>query len=211
LPRPLSADTTYRVNSERLFFPQTIVKPKGKVAGSMSLQESEWGSALTRPSSTASSAAILLGAWVLLLTIVNLFSGAYSSGIKVLWIGFITGDSAASNIAHDGFEVAPDDIIFGLIGVALLVLGARGMGKAVEDGFSAWVSGIPQGAIASSLFSPDGGFNRTIASWLIALGVGFYLYWSLMNTTWVDPGVYAVMIVMVSFGFAIHTMADSES
>ena len=177
----------------------------------MSMQESEWGSALTSPSSTASSAAILLGAWVLFLTAVNLFSGAYSSGFKVLWIGFIAGDSAASNIVHDGFEVVADDIVFGLVGVVLLGLGARGMGKAVEGGFSAWVNGIPQGAIASSLFSPDAGINRTIASWLIALGVGFYLYWSSMNTTWVDPGVYAVMIVMVSFGFAIHTMADAES
>jgi len=177
----------------------------------MSMQESEWGSALTRSSSTASSAAVLLGVWVLLLTVVNLFSGAYSSGIKVLWIGFIAGDSVSSNIAHDGFEVVRDDIFFGLIGVVLLGLGVLGMGKAVEGGFSAWVGGIPQGAIVSSLFSPDEGFNRTIASWLIALGVGFYLYWSLMNTTWVDPGVYAVMIVMVSFGFAIHTMADAES
>jgi len=176
----------------------------------MSMQESEWGSALTRPSSTASSAAVLLGVWVLLLSAVNLFSGAYSSGFKVLWIGFITGDSDASNIVHDGFEVVADDIVFGLIGIVLLVLGARGMGKAVEGGFPAWVSGIPQGVIVSSLFSPDVG-SRTIASWLIALGVGFYLYWSLMNTTWVDPGVYAVMIVMVSFGLAIHTMADSES
>ena len=177
----------------------------------MSMQESEWGSALTRPSSTASSAAVLLGIWVLLLTVVNLFSGAYSSGIKVLWIGFITGDSASSNIAHEGFTVVADDIVFGLIGVVLLGLGAMGMGKAVEGGFSAWVSSIPKGVIASSLFSPDEGFNRTIASWFIAFGVGFYLYWSLMNTTWVDPGVYAVMIVMVSFGFAIHTMADAES
>jgi len=177
----------------------------------MSMQESEWGSALTRPSSTASSAAVLFGVWVLFLTTVNLFSGAYSSGIKVLWIGFITGDSAASNIAHDGFEVVADDIVFGLIGVVLLSLGAMGMGKAVEGGFSAWVNGIPQGVIASSLFSPDAGINRTIASWLIALGVGFYLYWSSMYTTWVDPGVYAVMIVMVSFGFAIHTMIDAES
>ena len=177
----------------------------------MSMQDSEWGSALTSPSSTASSAAVLLGVWVLFLTAVNLFSGAYSSGFKVLWIGFIAGDSAASNIVHDGFEVVADDIVFGLIGIVLLGLGAMGMDKAIEGGFSAWVSGIPRGAIASSLFSPDGGINRTIASWLIVFGVGFYLYWSSMNTTWVDHGVYDMIIVMLSFGFAIHTMADAES
>ena len=177
----------------------------------MSMLESEWGSALTRPSRTASGAAVLLGAWVLLLTVVNLVWGAYSSGMKVLWIGFVTGDSAASNIAHEGLEMVADDIVFGLIGVVLLGLGARGMGKAVEGGFSVWVGELSRGAILSSLFSPESGVNRTMASWLIVLGVGFYLCWSAVNTTWVDPGVYAVMIVMVSFGFAMHTMADAES
>ncbi len=176
----------------------------------MSMLESEWGSALTRPSRTASGAAFLLGAWVLLLTVVNLLWGAYSSGMKVLWIGFIAGDSAASNIAHEGLEVVTDDIVFGFIGVVLLGLGILGMGKSGE-GFSVWVGGIPKGAIVSSLFSPESGVNRTMASWLIFVGVGFYLCWSAVNTTWVDPGVYAVMIVMVCFGFAMHTMADAES
>ena len=177
----------------------------------MSMLESEWGSALTSPSRAASGAAVLLGVWVLLLTVVNLVWGAYSSGMKVLWIGFVTGDSAASNIVHDGLEVMPDDIVFGLIGVTLLGLGAMGLGKAVEGGFSAWISELPRGAILSSLFSPESGVNRTMASWMIILGVGFYLCWSAVNTTWVDPGVYAVMIVLVCFGFAMHTMADAES
>ena len=177
----------------------------------MAMQESEWGSALTSPSRAASGAAFLLGAWVLLLTVVNLLWGAYSSGMKVLWIGFIAGDSTASNIVHDGLEVVSDDIVFGLIGVVLLGLGAMGIGRAVEGGFSAWVGELPRGAILSSLFSPESGINRTMASWMIVLGVGFYLCWSAANTTWVDPGVYAVMIVMVSFGFAMHTMADAES
>ena len=103
-----------------------------------------------------------------------------------------------------------DDIFFGLIGVVLLGLGVLGMGKAVEGGFSAWVGGIPQGAIVSSLFSPDEGFNRTIASWLIALGVGFYLYWSLINTTWVDPGVYSVMISFVMVGVGLNWVQDAK-
>nr|AIE99059.1 hypothetical protein [uncultured marine group II/III euryarchaeote KM3_105_E02]AIF09303.1 hypothetical protein [uncultured marine group II/III euryarchaeote KM3_35_G08] len=211
MPRPLWAGTTCRVSCEGRLPAQTIVKPNGKVAGSMSMLESEWGSALTSPSRTASGAAVLLGAWVLLLTVVNLLWGAYSSGMKVLWIGFVTGDSAASNIAHDGLELMPDDIVFGLIGVALLGLGAMGIGKAVEGGFSAWINELPRGVILSSLFSPESGVNRTMASWMIILGVGFYLCWSAVNTTWVDPGVYAMMIVMVCFGFAVHTMADAES
>ena len=41
----------------------------------MSMLESEWGSALTSPSRAASGAAVLLGVWVLLLTVVNLVWG----------------------------------------------------------------------------------------------------------------------------------------
>jgi hypothetical protein len=86
-----------------------------------------------------------------------------------------------------------------------------GMGKAVDGGVGAWARGIPQRPVVSSLFSSEGGARRTLASWLIVLGVTFYLYWSAVNTTWVDPGVYAVMIVFVAFGFGIHAMADAES
>jgi hypothetical protein len=32
-----------------------------------------------------------------------------------------------------------------------------------------------------------------------------------VQIAWVDPGIYAVMIVFVSFGFGIHAMADAES
>ena len=179
----------------------------------MSMADSEWGDALTRPSGTVSGAAIVLGVWVVALTVVNLLSGAYSPGFKVLWIGFIGGNHGVdlSYIAHDGLSFVLDDAVFGLLGIALLALGSMGMGKAVDGGVGVWARGIPQRPVVSSLFSSEGGASRTLASWLIVLGVTFYLYWSAVNTTWVDPGVYAVMIVFVAFGFGIHAMADAES
>ena len=178
----------------------------------MSMVDSEWGSALTRPSSTASSAAIMLGVWVITLTVINLVSGAYSPGFKVLWIGFISGEHGTSNIAHEGVSVVLDDVVFGLLGIVLLALGSMGMSKAVEGGIAAWAGGIPQGPVVSSLFSSEGGTSRTLASWLVLLGLTFYLYWNMfVQIAWVDPGVYAVMVVFVSFGFGIHTMADAES
>ena len=154
----------------------------------------------------------MLGVWVITLTVVNLVSGAYSPGFKVLWIGFISGEHGASNIVHDGVSVVLDDVVFGFIGVALLGLGALGMGKAVEGGIAAWAGGIPQGPVVSSLFSSEGGTSRTLASWLVLIGLTFYLYLNMfVQIAWVDPGVYAVMVVFVSFGFGIHAMADAES
>ena len=48
-----------------------------------------------------------------------------------------------------------------------------------------------------------------MASWMIVIGVMFYLSWSFINTTWVDPGVYAVMVILMSFGVGIHTLEDA--
>ena len=66
-----------------------------------------------------STLTMVLGAWVLLLSVVNITIGAYSPGFKVMWIGFISGDSAASNVPHDGSGVVMDDMVFALLGVAL--------------------------------------------------------------------------------------------
>ena len=52
-------------------------------------EDKEWMDALLRPSSTLSCGAIVIGMWMLLLTVVNITIGAYSPENKVLWIGFL--------------------------------------------------------------------------------------------------------------------------
>ncbi|MEC7706716.1 MAG: hypothetical protein VX723_02025 [Candidatus Thermoplasmatota archaeon] len=175
----------------------------------MTMQGTDWEGSLSRPSQAISTLAMALGAWVVLLTLVNISIGAYSPGFKVLWIGFISGDSAASNIPHDGAGVVMDDIVFALIGAVLLVLGSMGMKKCFDGGVMEWFRGLPNGPVTTSLLTSENGIRRTMASWMIAIGAIFYLSWSFLNTTWVDPGVYAVMIILVSFGFGIHTLEDS--
>ena len=113
---------------------------------------------------------------------------------------------------HGQVLVALVELLVGLLGIVLLALGSMGMSKAVEGGIASWAGSIPQGPVVSSLFSSEGGISRTLASWLVLLGLTFYLYWNMfVQIAWVDPGVYAVMIVFVSFGFGIHAMADAES
>lgn len=175
----------------------------------MTMQGADWEESLSRPSQTMSTLAMVLGAWVILLTIVNIVIGAYSPGFKVMWIGFISGDSAASNVPHDGAGVVMDDMVFALLGIALLALGSMGMKKCFDGGVAEWIKGLSSGTVASSLLSSENGIRRTMASWMIVIGVAFYLTWSSLNTTWVDPGVYAVMVILVSFGFGIHTLEDA--
>ncbi len=175
----------------------------------MTMQGTDWEESLNRPSQTLSTLAMVLGAWVILLTLVNITIGAYSPGFKVMWIGFISGDVAASHVPHEDASFVVDDIVFALLGVSLLALGSMGLKKCFEGGAMEWLRGLPSGPVASSLMSSEDGIRRTMASWMIIMGVLFYFSWSFMNTTWVDPGVYAVMVILVSFGFGIHMLEDA--
>ncbi|MAK25951.1 MAG: hypothetical protein CMA02_01605, partial [Euryarchaeota archaeon] len=54
------------------------------------------------------------------------------------------------------------------------------------------------------------GLNVTLGSWLMITGVIFYFSWSIMNNTWVDPGVYAVTIPLIGFG-SILPMLENDA
>ena len=171
------------------------------------MSDSTWMESLTRPSKTGSAAAILLGSWVIVLTLVNISQGAYSEGRKVLWMKFVSGvkDSSTTDMAF-----VLDDAIFGSIGVAIFAIGVMGLNSTHEGGFSSWATGLPP-CVMSCLLSFDGNFRKLGASWLVAMGVIFYVIWSISESTWVDPGVYSVAVVLVSFGVGIGVLVESES
>ena len=50
-----------------------------------------------------------------------------------------------------------------------------------------------------------------VSSWLVAIGVLFYVLWSAMENTWVDPGVYSVAAVLVSFGVGLGLLEEAEN
>ena len=133
---------------------------------SMSLSDNDWYSALTRPSRTASTVMLLLGGWVLLLTIVNITFGAYSPGFKALWLGFLSNGSLGDVYTdHDGISVVVDDIAFGIIGIILVAMGHLGMNKAVEGGTVSAIKSLPN--CMSGLFSGEYGIRKTVADWMI--------------------------------------------
>lgn len=173
----------------------------------VNMSESAWMESLNRPSKTLSASAVLLGTWLALLTIVNLTQGAYSEGRKVLWLKFLTGVKESST-TEMSFVI--DDAVFGLVSVSIFAVGAMGLNKSHEGGFSSWVSGLPS-CIMTRLLTFDGGFKQLASGWLVALGVLFYVTWSISETTWVDPGVYSVAIVLISFGVGIGILSESES
>ena len=176
----------------------------------MSLSDNDWYSALTRPSRTASTAMLLLGGWVLLLTIVNVTVGAYPPGFKALWLGFLSNGSLGDVYTdHDEISVVVDDIAFGILGIILVSLGHLGMNKAVEGGTISAIKGLP--TCMSGLFSGEHGIRKTVADWMIVSGIVFYLSWSALYTGWVDVGVYAVTTTLFMFGFGLNILDKAES
>jgi len=171
--------------------------------------KSDWMESLLRPSGTISAGAIFLGFWLIFLAIVNVAFGAFSEGNKVLWIDFLTNGEDSSAEWEFGFLL--DDLVFTGFGLVVFIAGLFGMEKSREDGFMGWLKNVHHSAHFTSLISTDSGFGRTIGSWMILVGFGFYIIWSAMNNTWVDPGVYSVMIAFVSFGFGIHLIQESEA
>ena len=161
----------------------------------MSLSDNDWYSALTRPSRTASTVMLLLGGWVLLLTIVNITFGAYS-------LGDVYTD-------HDGISVVVDDVAFGIIGIILVAMGHLGMNKAVEGGTISAIKSLPN--CMSGLFSGEYGIRKTVADWMIVFAIIFYLAWSIQYNTWVDPGVFAVSVIPFMFGFGLNMLDKAES
>jgi len=171
--------------------------------------DSEWMGALLRPSSAISAGGIIVGVWFVFLTILNIMVGAFAEGRKVLWIDFLT--NGADTNAEWEMGILVDDVLFGGIGFAILFAGVLGMNKVSEDGVVGWIGGLTQDPLLTSLLSTESGITRTLASWMILAGASFYLVWSALNTTWVDPGVYSVMIAFVSFGVGLHLLQGSES
>jgi hypothetical protein len=78
-----------------------------------------------------------------------------------------------------------------------------------QDVFN-WISNIQNSDFANNLIKGNNG-KEIVSSWLTVIGIAFYLVWSIQNDTWVDPGVYSVMIAMVAFGIALNINSKVEN
>jgi len=175
----------------------------------MSEADSEWKGSLMRPSGTISVASFVIGLWMAFLAIINIVFGAYSNGRRVNWVDFLTnGDQ--TNSVHEFTVSFPDDILFILLSSFFIAAGVFGIESSKEDGFRGWFFGLPRDSMITSLFSSQGGLGRTVASWMIVVGTGYYLVWSTLETTWVDPGVYSVMISFVMAGIGLNWIQDAK-
>ena len=168
----------------------------------INMVQTDWNEALTKPSNMISTAALMLGAWIILLSLINIFGGgAGQAGNKVAWIGFIGFGEAF--VPHDDGLIL-DDAIFAVLGIIMIAAGLRN-----TDVFN-WISNIQNSDFTNNLIKGNTG-KEIISSWLTVIGISFYIIWSVQNDTWVDPGVYSVMIAMVAFGIALNINSKVEN
>ena len=169
----------------------------------INMVQDDWNKALTKPSSMISTAALMLGSWIVLLSIVNMFGGgAGQAGDKVAWIGFLGLGGDAFVPYDDGFLL--DDVIFIILGIAFIGLGLR------NSDVKNWVFNFSKSDFMINLIRGSNG-KEIISSWLVMVGVLFYITWSIQYGGWVDPGVYSVMISMVAFGVALGIDSKVEN
>ena len=108
--------------------------------------ESEGGflNSLLNPGQVISTWFFALGAWILLLGILNLLVMAHPSG-KISWIGFLSfgkvGQILMTDAADQGFHLMGDSFFLG-IGLVLLGIGAKGITSNVEGGLAEWLKGL---------------------------------------------------------------------
>ena len=115
----------------------------------MSEEISDWMEALFRPSRVFSIGALVVGSWLHLLTTVNIAIGAYSDDRNVMWIDFLT-NGPSTNVPWE-FGIVVDDIIFGIVGFALLAAGFLMLDKSTDGGAIEWIKGLGNGPLFSSL------------------------------------------------------------
>jgi len=165
------------------------------------------------PSKRISGWLFILSIWGILLWFLNLLKMATPTGDKVVWssllsIGLIGGDYQTTN---PDFRLYSDGI-FIILCVIVNLLAIRGISSNVDGGIKGWLMNIRSDFWPALVdISNPGGVRKTVSLWCILIGVSFYVTWGILNSGWVDAGVYAVAAPFVVFGWAFGKLADAQA
>lgn len=166
--------------------------------------------AILNPSRGVSMWFIAIGAWGLLLAILNILGQAHPT-YHWSWGGILTFE--ATNLAFepksDGIQIVPSDFVFmGLCG-ALAGLGLKTIASE-EGGIGAFGKSLIVNDTWPALADPGHkGWSMFAAAWCLLLGFACYAYYGIVHMGWTDPGVYSVTIALLAFGFALKASSNA--
>ena len=167
--------------------------------------QSSWKDEVTKPSRFLSVVSFCIGTWLAFVSLINIAFGAFAPGQKIEWLGFIDGSSLSEAYsAHSSISVGLGDVLALVAATILIVIGARGIES--SSGLRTFLYSLIQRP--RKMMKSDGELSLIVANWMVVGGILFYIIWSTINTTWVDPGVYSVSIVMIASGLAIEAISE---
>ena len=167
---------------------------------------------VTEPSPTPARWFVGLGAWGLLLAVLNLMGMAHPTQ-RISWAGVLSMGRTSG--AFEAKATAPafvaSDAVFILLCGVVLALGLRSIAEE-EGGLPGFFRSMISNDTWKALSSTKNGAALTLGAWSLLMGFLFYAVWGIRYMTWFDPGVYAVSAVFIAFGFALRylSMADAD-
>ena len=169
------------------------------------MAQSSWKDEVTKPSRFLSVVSFCIGAWLAFVSLINIAFGAFAPGQKIEWLGFIDGSSLSEAYsAHSSISIGIGDVVALTLAAILIAIGARGIES--SSGLRAFLYSIIMRP--RQMMSSEGDLSLIVANWMVVGGIVFYVFWSAINTTWVDPGVYSVSIVMIASGLGIEAINE---
>ena len=160
---------------------------------------------ISNPSMGLSKWYIAIGAWGLVLAVLNMLGHIHPS-YRVSWGGLLTFELLADAFGDKETAAAfvAGDAVFMLACALLVGLGLRSINESNEGGVASFFQSMAINDTWPALVGGEGGMMRSIGAWCLLLGFGFYISYSYLYTAWIDPGVYSVSVTLVAFGFALN-------
>ena len=168
-------------------------------------------SLLLSPSQLLARWYLAIGAFGLLLAILNLLGQAHPS-YRISWAGLLTMEftNAAFGLKSTAPAFVASDLVFILLCGGLVALALKSI-NSQEDGIAGFFSSMVKNDLWVSLASTEvGGWYLTGAAWCILSGIVFYTYWGISYMAWVDPGVYVVTIALIASGMGMKILSGLE-
>ena len=160
---------------------------------------------ISNPSIGLSKWYIAIGAWGLVLAVLNILGQIHPS-YRVSWGGLLTFELLADAFGDKDTAATfvAGDAVFMLICGLLVSLGLKSINESNEGGLAGFLQSMVINDTWPALVGGEGGMMRSAGAWCLLLGFGFYIAYSAVYDAWIDLGVYSVSITLVAFGFALN-------
>ena len=92
------------------------------------------------------------------------------------------------------------------LSILLIFLGTKGIQSTIS--MDSFVQSVIQRPV--KMMDASGSMSQILSNWMVVGGFVLYIIWSMIYTTWVDPGIYSVCMVMIVGGLGMEALNDAS-